>query len=78
MISAYRGVCSVVFDNVYIGTAPNMPDSKWRVKRIHTRHDGTVQWYDERAEINQNIFKANIDSEDIFIKLKMDLRHFHN
>lgn len=51
LISAYRGVCSVVFDNVYIGTAPNMPDSKWRVKRIHTRHDGQVQWYDEKAEI---------------------------
>lgn len=54
LISAYRGVCSVVFDNVYIGTAPNMPDSKWRVKRIHTRHDGQVQWYDEKAEINFN------------------------
>lgn len=52
LISAYRGVCSVVFDNVYIGTAPNMPDSKWRVKRIHTRHDGRVQWYDIQAEIN--------------------------
>lgn len=51
LISAYRGVCSVVFDNVYIGTAPNMPDSKWRVKRIHTRHDGELQWYDEKAEI---------------------------
>ncbi|WP_445344758.1 phage tail protein [Acinetobacter bohemicus] len=51
LISAYRGVCSVVFDNVYIGTSPNMPDSKWRVKRIHTRHDGQVQWYDVKAEI---------------------------
>ncbi|MEQ1156838.1 phage tail protein, partial [Acinetobacter johnsonii] len=51
LISAYRGVCSVVFDNVYIGTAPNMPDSKWRVKRIHTRHDGQLQWYDEKAEV---------------------------
>lgn len=51
LISAYRGVCSVVFNNVYIGTSPNMPDSKWRVKRIHTRHDGEVQWYDDKAEI---------------------------
>lgn len=51
LISAYRGVCSVVFDNVYIGTSPSMPDSKWRVKRIHTRHDGQIQWYDARAEI---------------------------
>lgn len=52
LISAYRGVCSVVFDNVYIGTSPSMPDSKWRVKRIHTRHDGQIQWYDEKAEIS--------------------------
>lgn len=52
LVSAYRGVCSVVFDNLYIGTSPNMPDSKWRVKRIHTRHDGQVQWYDKKAEIS--------------------------
>ena len=68
LISAYRGVCSVVFDNVYIGTAPNMPDSKWRVKRIHTRHDGQVQWYDEKSEINakQYLFKP----EDTIWKYK--------
>lgn len=59
LISAYRGVCSVVFDNVYIGTAPNMPDSKWRVKRIHTRHDGELQWYDEKAEINTSWAKGS-------------------
>ena len=62
LISAYRGVCSVVFDNVYIGTAPNMPDSKWRVKRIHTRHDGQVQWYDEKAEINSVVISKSLDS----------------
>lgn len=59
LISAYRGVCSVVFDNVYIGTAPNMPDSKWRVKRIHTRHDGELQWYNEKAEINTSWVKGS-------------------
>jgi hypothetical protein len=51
LISAWRGVTSVVFDNVYIGTSPNMPDSKWRVKRIHLRHDGQQQWYNTKAEI---------------------------
>lgn len=61
LISAYRGVCSVVFDNVYIGTAPNMPDSKWRVKRIHTRHDGQQQWYDEKAEIREIIIDNSAD-----------------
>lgn len=51
LISAWRGVCSVVFDNVYIGTGPNMPDSKWRVKRTQVRHDGVEQWYKEKADI---------------------------
>lgn len=66
LISAYRGVCSVVFDNVYIGTSPTMPDSKWRVKRIHTRHDGQVQWYDEKAEINPSYFSGSIDSAYLY------------
>jgi len=66
LISAYRGVCSVVFDNVYIGTSPTMPDSKWRVKRIHTRHDGQVQWYDEKAEINSSYFGGSIDSTYLY------------
>lgn len=51
LISAWRGVTSVVFDNLYIGTSPTLPDSKWRVKRIHTLQDGQPQWYDEKAEI---------------------------
>lgn len=66
LISAYRGVTSVVFDNVYIGTAPNMPDSKWRVKRIHTRHDGEGQWYDEKAEINPSYFGGSLDSTYLY------------
>lgn len=52
LISAYRGVVSVVFDGFYYGTSPQFPESTWRVKRIHTRHDGQVQWYDEKAEIS--------------------------
>ncbi|KJV38178.1 phage tail protein, partial [Acinetobacter brisouii] len=52
LISAWRGVTSVVFDNLYIGTSPTLPDSKWRVKRVHTLQDGQPQWYDEKAEIN--------------------------
>lgn len=52
LISAYRGVVSVVFDGFYYGTSPQFPESTWRVKRIHTRHDGQLQWYDERAEVN--------------------------
>lgn len=62
VISAWRGVTSVFLDNLYIGTSPNMPDSKWRVKRIHTRHDGEAQWYDGKAEINPNQITGSIDS----------------
>ena len=52
LISAWRGVTSVVFDNAYIGTSATWPESKWRVKRIHTLQDGQPQWYDEKAEIS--------------------------
>lgn len=51
VVSAWRGVTSVFLDNLYIGTSPNMPDSKWRVKRTQIRHDGIEQWYPERADI---------------------------
>ncbi|RKG31502.1 phage tail protein [Acinetobacter tianfuensis] len=63
LISAYRGVVSVVFDGFYYGTSPQFPESTWRVKRIHTRHDGQVQWYDEKAEINSNYFAGSISSQ---------------
>lgn len=62
LISAWRGVTSVVFDNLYIGTSPTLPDSKWRVKRIHTLQDGQQQWYDEKAEINLHYYSGSIDS----------------
>ncbi|MHA3083720.1 phage tail protein [Acinetobacter sp. ANC 5383] len=62
LISAWRGVMSVVFDNLYIGTSPTLPDSKWRVKRVHTLQDGQPQWYDEKAEINLNYYSGSIDS----------------
>lgn len=51
LISAWRGVTSVIFDDLYIGTSPTLPDSKWRVQRIHTLQDGQQQWYDEKAAI---------------------------
>lgn len=52
LISAWRGITSVVFKNVYVGTSPTFPESKWRVKRIHTLQNGEQQWYDEKAEVN--------------------------
>ncbi|NWK75665.1 hypothetical protein HYG93_15630, partial [Acinetobacter sp. SwsAc6] len=62
LISAYRGVVSVVFDKFYYGTSPQFPESTWRVKRIHTRHDGQLQWYDEKAEINARVISKSLDS----------------
>lgn len=56
LISAWRGITSVVFKNVYVGTSPTFPESKWRVKRIHTLQNGEQQWYDEKAEITPIIY----------------------
>ena len=41
LVSAWRGITSVVFNNVYIGTSPTMPDSKCRIvtgKQIGRAH----------------------------------------
>ena len=53
---AYRGVMSVVFEQMYIGNQPNVRPIAIRVSRIFTAHQGLnfgVQWYSEKAAIFQ-------------------------
>ena len=63
--SAWRGVLSVILEDVYIGTSPTMPDSKWRVQRIHTLQNGETQWYDEKAEIFR--YGDQVDADGYFL-----------
>ncbi|HRP76269.1 MAG TPA: phage tail protein [Azoarcus taiwanensis] len=53
-IPAFREVACLVLRQVYLGLNPYpKPWEPW-LQRIHTRHDGGVQWYDEKAEIVGN------------------------
>ncbi|MCG2575357.1 hypothetical protein LVY74_17650, partial [Acinetobacter sp. ME22] len=56
---------SVILEDVYIGTSPTMPDSKWRVQRIHTVQNGATQWYDEKAEIFR--YGDQVDADGYFL-----------
>ncbi|SIQ31112.1 phage tail protein [Marinobacterium stanieri] len=51
LLSAYRGVTSVVLRQCYLGVNPYLKPWKFTAQRIHTRGDGSAQWYDEKAAI---------------------------
>lgn len=50
-IPSFRGVCSVVLRQIYMGINPYLKKWVWRVQRIHKTSAGATQWYDEKAGI---------------------------
>lgn len=63
LIPAYRGVCSLVLKQVYVGINPYLKAwSPW-FERIHVRQNGIVQWYDEAAAIGNDMNPAHIIRE---------------
>lgn len=51
---AYRHQSYVVFKDFYVGNSPYLKDVMFLPKRIHVKNDGSMQWYDEKAEIGFN------------------------
>ena len=49
---SYRGVLSVVLNQVYIGLNPYLKAWKFRARRILTSSRGSAQWYSSKATIN--------------------------
>lgn len=47
----FRGVCCAVLRQMYLGINPYLKPWKFRVQRIHSAQDGTLQWYDAKAPI---------------------------
>jgi hypothetical protein len=58
LLSAYRGVTSVVLRQCYLGVNPYLKPWKFTAQRIHTRGDGSAQWYDEKAAIGGLVYEA--------------------
>lgn len=51
LVPAYRGVAGLLFKNFYWGNNPYFKTWAARTVRIHTRSDGSTQWYDAKAEV---------------------------
>lgn len=49
---AYRYLSYLVYEDFYWGNNPFMKEILVWPKRIHKKFDGSVQWYDEKSEIN--------------------------
>lgn len=50
-IPAFRGVASVVLNQVYVGLNPYLKNWSFRSQRIFKKSDGSAQWYEAKAGI---------------------------
>lgn len=62
-IPAFRGVVSAVLNQVYVGLNPYLKPWAFRAQRIHQTTDGSVQWYDAKAQIGTDMNPAHIIRE---------------
>lgn len=52
LVPAFRGVCSVVCRQIYVGTQTYLKKMGFLATRIHTRTtDGITQWYDAKSQV---------------------------
>lgn len=63
LVPSYRGVVSAILKQVYIGNNPYIKKWSFWLSRIHTKTDGTTQWYDEKAQVGQDMNPAHIIRE---------------
>ena len=62
-IPAFRGVVSAVLNQVYVGLNPYLKPWSFWAERVHTRSDGSVQWYDSAAAVGTDMNPAHIIRE---------------
>jgi hypothetical protein len=65
-LPGYRGLCSLVLRQVYLGINPYLKPWAVRVTRVLTGEAGAAQWYPEKAAI---VPEANISDAAIYIAL---------
>jgi hypothetical protein len=51
LLPAFRGVCAIVLNQLYLGLNPYLKPWSVRASRIHVRQNGIPQWYDQYSEI---------------------------
>jgi hypothetical protein len=52
---AFRGVMCAVLNQCYLGNNPYLKPWSFELSRIHVIEDGTMQWYDAKAEIPRDV-----------------------
>jgi len=65
-VPAYRGLCSLVLRQVYLGINPYLKPWAIRVTRVLVSEAGSPQWYPDKAPI---VPEANISDAAIYIAL---------
>lgn len=50
-LPAFRGICTLVLNQMYLGLNPYLSQWAVRASRIHTRQNGIAQWYDAKAAV---------------------------
>ena len=65
-VPGYRGLCSLVLRQVYLGINPYLKPWAVRVTRVLTGEAGSVQWYPEKATI---VPEAKISDAALYIAL---------
>lgn len=61
-IPAFRGVSGLIFKQFYFGMNPYLKTWSARLQRIHSRTDGSAQWYDAKAAVGSTITRTPSDS----------------
>ena len=65
-VPGWRGLCSLVLRQVYMGNNPYLKPWAVRVTRVRTAEAGVLQWYPEKAAI---VSEANISDAAIYVAL---------
>jgi hypothetical protein len=59
-IPAFRGVCTLVFKQFYIGLNPYLKNISIQAKRTNYRADGSAMWFFDMADINGDMNPAHV------------------
>lgn len=59
-IPAFRGVCTLVFNQFYIGLNPYLKNISIQAKRTEHRADGSAMWFSETADMGGDMNPAHV------------------
>jgi hypothetical protein len=58
LVSGFRGVASIVLNQMYLGMNPYLKTWNFQVQRIHVQQDGEPQWNDANSQIDVTVYDS--------------------